>query len=135
MIFHFGAQFDYKGPKTFILSKNLASVLVDIEIIDKKLAEDLRIERVEEVAKPISPFSSSLPGLMPKHDRGWREIHHLSYPVSRLVNNHIPNSEGKMRYTRFQDLLQMVLRAGRNYVILKRDMKDVFKNVSVAPHQ
>lgn len=40
-----------------------------------------------------------------------------------------------MRYTRFQDILQMVIRAERGSVILKRDVKDAFRNVPVAPHQ
>lgn len=41
MILRFGAQLGYEGPNAFILSKNLASALVDTDIIDRKLAEDL----------------------------------------------------------------------------------------------
>lgn len=37
MILCFKAQLNYKGPKVLILSKNLASALMDTEIIDKKL--------------------------------------------------------------------------------------------------
>ena len=134
MILRFGAQLGYEGPNAFILSKNLASALADTEIIDKKLAEDLRCRRVKEVTIPIMPFISSPLDLVSKHDGGWRKIHHLSHPVGRSINNHIPDGAGEMRYTRFQDVLQMVIWAGRNCIILKRDVKDAFRNISVAPH-
>lgn len=97
MILCFGAQLGYEGPKTFILSKNLASVLVDTKIIDRKLADDLRSRKVEEVSNPTLPFISSPLGLVPKHDGGWRKIHHLSHPVGRSVNDHIPDGAGEMR--------------------------------------
>lgn len=135
MILCFGAQLGYKGPEALILSKNLASALVDTEIIDKKLADDLKSRKVEEVLNPNLPFISSPLGLIPKHDRGWRKIHHFSHPVGRSVNDHIPDGAGEMRYTWFQDVLRMVIRAGKNCVILKRDMRDAFRNVPVAPHQ
>ncbi len=36
-----------------------------------------------------------------------------------------------MRYTRFQKVLQLVINAGRHCVIMKKDVKDVFRNVPV----
>ena len=135
MIFCFGAQFGYKGTNAFILLKNLALALADTGIIDKKLAEDVRCRRVEEVTNPILLFISSPLGLVPKHDGGWRKIHHFSHPVGRSVNDYIPNGAEEIRYTQFQDVLQMIIWAGRNCIILKRDVKDAFRNVPVAPHQ
>ncbi len=38
-----------------------------------------------------------------------------------------------MRYTRFQEVLQLVTNAGRQNIILKRDVKDAFRNVPVTP--
>ena len=108
----------------------------DTEIIDNKLRDDLALQQVVEVKAPAPPFISSPLDLLPKHDGGWRKIHHLSHPRGHSVNDQIPDGEGEMRYTRFQDVLRMVTRVGRNCVILKRDGKDVFRNVSVAPqHQ
>ena len=109
MILCFGAQLGYNGPETLILSKNLASALVDTEIIDKKLADDLKCRKVENVLNPTLPFISSPLGLVPKHDEGWKKIHHLSHHVERSVNNHIPDGAGEMRYTWFQDVLRMVI--------------------------
>ena len=109
--------------------------LVDTGIIDKKLAENLRCRWVEEVTNLILFLISSPLGLVPKHDGGWKKIYHLSYPIGCSVNDHISNGTGEMRYTRFQDVLQIIIRAGRNCIILKQDVKDVFRNVPVAPHQ
>lgn len=41
MILCLGVQLSYKEFKAFILSKNLKPVLVDVQIIDKKLTENL----------------------------------------------------------------------------------------------
>lgn len=135
IIICFRAHLGYEGPNAFILSKNLASALVDTEIIDKKLADDLRCCRVEKVTNSTLPFIFSPLGLVLKHDRGWKNIHHFSCPVGRSDNHYISDAAREMKYTQFQDILQMVIRAGRNCIILKRDIKDDFRNVSIAPYQ
>lgn len=109
--------------------------MADTEIIDKKLADDWRCRRVEEVTNQTRLFISSPMGLVHKQDGGWTKIHHLSHPVGRFVNDHIPNGAGEMRYTQFQDVLQMVIRVSKNFIIPEEDVKDAFKNVSVALHQ
>ena len=83
--------------------------------------------------QPSRPFICSSLGLVPKHNWGWRRIHHLSHPHGELVNDYIPDGVGEMRYTRFQEVLQLVINAGRHCVIMKRDVKDAFRNVPVAP--
>ena len=35
---------------------------------------------------------------------------------------------------RFQEVLELVIQAGRDSIILERDVKDTFKNILVAPH-
>ncbi len=37
-----------------------------------------------------------------------------------------------MRYTRFQEVLQLVINAGSYCVIIKKEVKDAFRNVQVA---
>lgn len=137
MILRFGAELGYEGPSNaFILSDNLASALKDPAIIEKKLQEDLASGCVSPVQQPRPPFICSPLGLVPKHDGGWRRIHHLSHPRGESVNDYIPDGAGEMRYTRFQEVLQLVINAGRHCLILKRDVKDAFRNVPVAPqHQ
>ncbi len=79
------------------------------------------------------PFICSPLGLVPKYDGGWRRIHHLPHPHGESVNDYIPDGVDEMRYTRFQEVLQLVINAGRHCVIMKRDVKDAFRNVPVAP--
>ncbi len=71
---------------------------------------------------------------MLKHNGSWRKIHQLSHPIACSVNNHIPDSVREMRYTQFQDILQMIIPADKNYIIMKHDVKDVFMNVPVVPY-
>ena len=135
MILRFGTELGYKGPlDAFIILDNFASALKDPPIINKKLTEDLALGRVVEVEKPTSPFICSLWGLVPKHDGGWRKIHHLSHPRVESVNDHIPDGVWELRYTCFQEVLELVIQAGQDSIILKRDVKDAFKNIPVAPH-
>ena len=133
MIIRFGVELGYERPTdVFILSENLASALEDTEIIDNELRDDLALQRVVEVKDPAPPFIPSSLGLVAKHEGGWRKIHHLSYPRGHSVNDQIPDGEGEMRYTQFQDVLRMVTKARRNCVILKRDVKDAFRIIPVA---
>ncbi len=135
MILRFGAELGYESLlDAFILLDNLASALKDPPIIDKKLTKDLALSRVVEVEKPTPPFICSPLCLVPMHDEGWRRIHHLSHPRVESVNDHIPDGVGELRYTRFQEVLELVIQAGRDSIIPKQDMKDPFRNIPVAPH-
>lgn len=134
MILRFGTEIGYKGPQdVLILSENLAPAIGDPSIIDNKLEEDLHLQYVVHVPTPLTPFISSPLGLVPKHDGGFRRIHHLFHPKGRSVNDRIPDGAGELRYTRFQEVLDLTLKAGRSSIIIKRDVKDTFRNVPVAP--
>lgn len=89
--------------------------------------------RVLEVKGPTPLFICSPLGLVPKYDGGSRRIYHLSHPRGNSVNVHIPDGAGELRDTRFQEVFKLAIRAGRHYIILKRDVKDAFRNVPVDP--
>lgn len=91
MILYFGALFSYKSSKVFILSKNLALALVYTKIIDMKLKNDLKSCKVEEVSNPTLLFFSSFLDLIPKYNRSWKKIPHLSHPIRYSVNDYIPD--------------------------------------------
>ncbi len=135
MILRFGTELGYEGPlDAFILLDNLASALKDPPIIDKKLTKDLALGRVVEVEKLIPPSTSSPLGLVPKHDGGWRKIHHFLHLRGEPVNDHISDGEKKLRYMRFHEVLELVIQAGRDSIILKRDVKDAFWNIPLTLH-
>ena len=73
------------------------SAMANTEIIDKKLNEDLKCRRVEKVTNPTLPFISFPLGLVPKHDRRWKKIHHFFHLIGHSINDHILDDTKKMR--------------------------------------
>lgn len=137
MLLRFGCLLGYQGPDAFILSTNLPSALIDPTVIDDKLANELSAGRVVEVNDLTPPFISSPLGLVPKHDAGFWKIHHLSYPPGRSVNDFtafIANEASSLSYTSLHITLDKVFIAGRHSILIKRDVRDAFRNIPVAPH-
>ena len=126
-----GTHISYEGQPQLCLSKNLASAFEDPKIITNKLQDDLRLHRVVK-ATPVFPFISSPLGLVPKHDGGWRRIHHLSFPDHTSVNDGIPKPYSTIDYITVDTIFELVVAAGKNCLIIKRDIKDAFRNVPVA---
>lgn len=131
----YGALIGYTGPPTLILSKNLATATEDPDTIASQLREDLALGRVSPVDSPTQPFISSPLGLVPKADAGWRRIHHLSYPPGRSVNDGIPREFAKLVYDSRSDILNLVRKAGIGATLIKKDLKDAFRMVPVAPQE
>ena len=131
-ILTYGALVGYEGPKTLIISKNLSSALLDPTTINTKLRDDLALGRVEKVTGDW-PFICSPLGLVPKPG-GWRRIHHLSHPRHHSVNHHILEKSAELKYTKLEEVLDMVRKGGQSSLILKRDVKDAFRNIPLAPH-
>ena len=126
-----GAHIGYEGQPQLRLSKNLSSAFEDPEIITNKLQDDLHLHRVVQTT-PTFPFISSPLGLVPKHDNSWRRIHHLSFPDHISVNDGIPKSYSTIEYITVDMIFKSVVEAGKNCFIIKRDIKDTFRNVPVA---
>ena len=132
-ILEFGTLVGYNGPQSLIISDNQDSVYLSPRIIDSKLQDDLSRGRiVATTTQP--PFISSPLGLVPKSDGGFRRIHNLSHPSINSVNANISTEYSTLKYTIIEDILQMVRSASRYCIILKRDIKDAFRNIPVAPH-
>lgn len=68
---------------------------------------------------------------MPKYNKKFSCIHHLSYLKGRSGNDHILDKEGKLRYIKFQKVLNLVLKARRYCIIIKKDIKDAYQNISI----
>jgi hypothetical protein len=133
-ILRFGALIGYEGPPQKIISKNHSTVDLAPGEISAKLKADLASHRIAIFPSPhtCSQFISSPLGLVPKHDGGLRRIHDLSYPLQHSVNAHINPTYGSLKYTKIDDILKKVIRAGRNCLIMKRDLKEAFRNIPIA---
>jgi len=52
------------------------------------------------------------------------------------VNDAIPDEYSSLSYSIIDDILPLVLQAGKGAIIIKRDIKAAFRNIPVAlPHQ
>jgi hypothetical protein len=105
----------------------------DPRVITTKIATDLPIGRIT-IRPPEATCCSPL-GLVPKPDGTFRRIYNLSSPKPRRglsVNAAIPEAHSTLAYSTVDDILALILLAGRGAVILKRDLKDAFRNIPVA---
>jgi hypothetical protein len=105
----------------------------DPEVITTKITSDLNLRRIS-IQPPVLISCSPL-GMVPKPDGSWRRIHNLSSPKPRnglSVNDAIPDSYSTLTYSTIEDVLALILLAGPGAVVLKRDLKDAFRNIPVA---
>ena len=131
-ILTYGVLVGYERPKMLIISKNLSSALLNPIEINTKLSNDLAFGRVKKVTGNWLFICSPL-GLIPKPG-GWRHIHHLSHSRNHSVNYYIFEKSAELKYTKLEEVLDMVRKRGQSLFILKRDIKDAFPNIPLAPH-
>jgi len=87
---------------------------------------------MRRIAVATSPVMSSPLGLVPKADGGWRRIHNLSSPLGRSVNDSIPTAFATLQYSTVEKVLQHVVLTGCGCTIVKRDIKDAFRNIPLS---
>lgn len=113
MILRFETEIGYKNPQNvLIFSKNFALAMKDPFIIDNKLTKVIQLCWVVLIPIPIAPFILSPIGLVLKYNGGFKQIYHLLHPKEKSINDHILNREGKLRYTQFQNVLDLIFKAG-----------------------
>jgi hypothetical protein len=130
-ILQHGYRIGYKGPEQLILSKNLKICSINPALISSKIVEDLQLGRLE-YTEPVGPLIVSPLGLVPKHDGGIHRIHYLSYPDDMSVNAHIAEELGEMQFVIIDTILQHIRNAGTGAWIMKRGIKDAFRNILVS---
>ena len=131
-IITYGAKVGYTGPHQLIISDNLASANEAPEVLTNDLEEQIASNRLEKVNNIPSCFICSPLGLVPKANGGWRRIHHLSYPESSSVNDHIPEDWGSLEYTSFDEAIRLIEQRGPGCILIKRDFADAFRHIPVA---
>ena len=85
--------------------------------------------------QPGDRFISSPLGLVPKAGqiKAWRQIHHLSFPHGKSVNDHLTPDWGALEYASFDQAVAMVAMAGQGAILIKRDLADAFRHIPMAP--
>ena len=102
-------------------------------VITAKITADLPLGQIA-ICSPEAIVCSPL-GLVPKPDGTLRRIHNLSSPKpgrGLSVNAAIPEAYSTFAYSTIDNILALILLAGKGAVILKRDLKDAFRNIPVA---
>lgn len=131
-IIEFGAKIGYQCPPQQILNKNLSSATDAPDTISRDLDNQIKHDRVTRVDILPTQFISSLLGLVPKPNGGWRRIHHLSHPQGSSVNCNILEEFGTLEYTTLDNAMEMLLKVEPGAIFVKRDLADVFRHIPVS---
>ena len=75
-------------------------------------------------------------GLVTKSDGSFRRIHNLFFSYSQQdrdlsVNNAIPDEYLALTYSTIDEIIALILLAGRGFIIIKRDIKTTFRHIPV----
>ena len=127
------ASLRYKEVEAFIFSPYLSSAFLDPRKIDDKLSDSLVAGHVSQILSS-PPFVCSLLGLVPKGDGEFWEIHHFFFPLSSYTNDYISKKAVHLHYTTRDNLPQKVVAARRYCVIIKRKIKNAFRNILMTSH-
>lgn len=87
------------------------------------------------LSPPLSPFHCSHLGAVPKKDGTFRIILDLSSPSSMSINEGICKDDFSVRYSSFDDAVNMVARLGKTAFLAKVDIKHAFRLCPVRPSQ
>jgi hypothetical protein len=121
-----GFKLGFEGVRGPGEALNLKSVLKDPATVRKKLLKEISNGRMAGpfASTPIANLFVSPIGLVPKAECGkFRLIHHLSHPEGGSVNDGINRDMCTVRYAKFDDAVNLVVRAGKGAHLAKADIE------------
>ena len=138
LISAYGTRLSYEGSTTVRIRRpNHSFANVHPEIIDSTIQSELHKKRIRHIASLPNYYYCSPIGLVPKKidgvQTGWRMIFDLSCPADASVNDGIPSEYGKISYEPLAKAINLVAKAGRGAVMMKRDLKSAFRHIPVSP--
>lgn len=133
--FRNGFSLQYSGPRTPFISRNLKSAeMLKIET-QSKLNKEITLGRMCGPFKnrPISTLRTSPIGLVNKSDGSFRLIMHLSFPSGCSVNDFVDPNETSVKYTSFDEVIDMVSSLGKGARLGVQDIKSAFRLLPISP--
>ena len=133
-----GVQVGYSGSLSGQTRlPNHASAFAHPNVIADSIQSDISKGRVKEIASlPANYFCSPI-GLTPKTldgtQTGSQTIFDLSSPDGHSVNDGIPKEYRSIVYETIEDAIRLVAQAGRNAMMVKRDLKSAFRHIPINP--
>ncbi|XP_063426544.1 uncharacterized protein LOC134710223 isoform X1 [Mytilus trossulus] len=130
-----GFRLNYFGPRCRIESKNLHSVIQNPGVAWEKVMSEVKNGRIAGpfLTRPISNLRCSPIGVIPKKTGGFRLITHLSFPPNLSVNDFIDEKFTTVKYSSFDNAIDMIKRLGSNVEIGKKDIKSAFRLLKIYP--
>ena len=115
--------------------KNLKSVIQNPEIAWENVMNEIYCERMAGpfLTRPISNLRCSPIGIVPKKTGGFSLITHLSFPPNFSVNDYVDEKCTSVKYSSFDNAINMIKNLGVNTLIGKKDIKSAFRLVPIYP--
>ena len=125
------------GEVSIDRAKNSKSVIDNPQAIEQLLSEELALGRFRGPFDdpPFARFHTSPLSLKPKKDPGkFRLVIDLSYPYDNTsVNKNIPDEIASVKYTSFEQAIDLLLQSGPFSSMAKADIKSAFRIIPVHP--
>ena len=133
--FQFGFKLNFEGPRIPLECHNLKSVQDNPGLAEEKIMQEVKLGRIAGPfsTKPISFMRCSQIGLVPKKMGGYRLITHLSYPPGLSVNEHIDDIYASVRYSSFDNAVNIIKTLGKGCLIGTTDIKSAFRLLPCFP--
>ena len=105
-----GCSIGYTGPQFAHQANKLLSAHQQATVIDATLQKECEVGRIlgPFQTPPLPNFRTSGPGLVPKHDGGWRIIYHLSAPAGHNINDFIDPLTYSLSYCSIDDAYKII---------------------------
>ena len=135
--FRFGFDIGFSGSISDTRPRNLLSARQNPAPVSAAIERELSRRHTSGPfhIPPFQPFHCSPLGAVPKKDGTHRIILDLSSPRGQSVNEGISRQEFSVRYSLFDEAIQLVRMLGRGCFLAKIDIKPAFRLCPVRPSQ
>ena len=127
--FRFGFSIGFAGNISSDPVRNLLSARNNPEAVSKAIEKELIRGHTSGLFlyPPLAPLHCSPLGAVPKKDGSHRIILNLSSPKGSSVNEGIPKEEYSVKFSSFDDAVDMVRSLGHGAFMAKLDIKHAFR--------
>lgn len=130
-----GFSIGYTGPPSPLVCRNLASARSNLLAVVQAISKEIRRGHTSGpfLNAPLLEMHCSPLGAVPKKDGSFRIILDLSSPRGASINEHISASEFSVKYSLFDDAVDMVKTFEQQCFMCKVDIKHAFRLCPVQP--
>ena len=135
--FRFGFDIGFQGLLLNTFPRNLLSARSNPSHVSEVIRKELTRRHTSGpfMSPPLWPFHCSPLGAVPKSDGTYRIILDLSSPRGSSINEGIPKELFSVRYSSFDDAVDLVRLLGKSTFMAKLDIRHAFRLCPVRPDQ